>query len=105
MMILLLQSLSSMRTTKSTGESDPCLVAGLLRLKILPPDYESFRSMVISFSGTTSIQFLPRDDHITLDDRVILIFTPQNPHLLAGIEAAGQYIRQNTTINIIDTDS
>ena len=61
--------------------------------------------MVIS--RATSIQFLPRDDHITLEynDRVILTFTPQNPHLLAGIEAAGQYIRQNTTINIIDTDS
>ena len=66
--------------------------------------------MVIS--RATSIQFLPRDDHITLEynDRVVLTFTPQNPHLLAGMEAAGmeaagQYIRQNTTINIIDTDS
>ena len=51
--------------------------------------------------------FAPQDDEVTLeyDDRVRLIYTPFNPALIGGVEAAGEFIRHTATVNIIDTDS
>ena len=58
-------------------------------------------------SEITSLTFVPRDDDITLeyDDRVTLTFTPQDPHLIDAIEAAGEFVRHRATVNIIDTNS
>ena len=46
-------------------------------------------------------------DQITLeyDDRIKLIFTPNNPALIPGVEDVGEYIRDTAIVNIIDNDS
>ena len=63
--------------------------------------------MPISFINETEIRLFISNDETTLeyDDRVILTFTPDNPALIPGLEAQGEYIRHTATVNIIDNDS
>ena len=62
--------------------------------------------MPIESGANISVMFVPRDDEVTLEynDRVRLTYTPLIPHLLSGVEAAGEFIRHTATVNIIDTD-
>ena len=68
-------------------------------------DFESL--MPISFVNETEIRLFTSNDEITLeyDDRVILSFTPDNPALITGLEADGEYVRDTATVHIIDNDS
>ena len=63
--------------------------------------------MPISFVNETEVRLFTSNDEITLeyDDRVILSFTPDNPALITGLEAEGEYVRNTATMNIIDNDS
>ena len=74
---------------------------------IASQDYQHFREVTTSETGATSVTFITWDDEISLeyDDSVNLTFTPENQHLLDGIEAAGEFVRHAATVNIIDTDS
>ena len=67
-------------------------------------DFESL--MPISFVNEAEIRLFTINDEITLeyDDRVILSFTPDNPALIPGLEAEGEYIRDTATVQIIDGD-
>ena len=53
------------------------------------------------------IRLFTSNDQITLeyDDRIKLIFTPNNPALIPGVEDVGEYIRDTAIVNIIDNDS
>ena len=68
-------------------------------------DFESL--MPISFVNEVEIRIFTSNDEITLeyDDRVILTFTPDNPALIPGLEARGEFVRDTATVNIIDNDS
>ena len=68
-------------------------------------DFESL--MPISFVNEAEIRLFISNDEITLeyDDRVILSFTPDNPALIPGLEAEGEYVRDTVTVQIIDSDS
>ena len=70
-------------------------------------DYENFTPLSRSGPEDTTITFTAWDDDITLeyDDRVFLTYTPESPLLIESTENAGEFIRYNATINIIDTDS
>ena len=70
-------------------------------------DYENFTPLSRSGPEDTTITFTAWDDDITLeyDDRVFLTYTPERPLLIEATESAGEFIRYNATINIIDTDS
>ena len=63
--------------------------------------------MLISFVNEAEIRLFTSNDQIALeyDDRVILTFTPDNPALIPGLEAQGEYIRHTATVNFIDNDS
>ena len=63
--------------------------------------------MPISFVNEAEICLFTSNDEITLeyDDRVILSFTPDNPALIPGLEAHGEYIRDTATVQITDDDS
>ena len=63
--------------------------------------------MPISFENEAEVRLFTSNDQIALeyDDRVILSFTPDNPALIPGLEAAGEYIRHTATVQIIDNDS
>ena len=63
--------------------------------------------MPISFVNEAEIRIFTSNDETTLeyDDRVILSFTPDNPALITGLEAEGEYVRDTATVNIIDNDS
>ena len=54
-------------------------------------------------SDNQEIRLFTRNDQITLeyDDRVQLVFTPNDP----GVEGVGEYIRDTAIVNIIDNDS
>lgn len=67
-------------------------------------DFDSLMS--ISFTNSAEIRFFSFDDEITLeyDDSVIYVFTPYNPALIPRLEAAGEFIRDTATVNIIDDD-
>ena len=39
------------------------------------------------------------------DDSIILVFTPDDPELIPGLEDFGEFIRDTATVNIIDDDS
>lgn len=58
-------------------------------------------------NNAANIRLLTSNDRITLeyDDKVILIFTPDIPGLIAGLESAGEFLRDTATVNIIDDDS
>ena len=68
-------------------------------------DFESL--MPISFENEAEVRLFTSNDQITLeyDDSVILTFTPDNPLLIPGLEAEGEYIRHTATVHIIDDDS
>ena len=68
-------------------------------------DYEEF--VPIRFENNADIRFHTRQDLISLeyDDRVILIFTPDDPNLISAAEIEGEYIRNTAIVNIIDDDS
>ena len=53
------------------------------------------------------VRLFTSNDQITLeyDDSVILTFTPDNPALITGLEAQGEYVRDTANVNIIDSDS
>ena len=58
-------------------------------------------------SESVEIRLFTSNDQITLeyDDRVQLVFTPDNPALIPGLEDEGEYIRNTAIVNIIDNDS
>ena len=67
-----------------------------------------FESLVqISFVNETEIRLFTSNDQIALeyDDSIILIFTPDNPVFINGLEGLGEYIRDTAIVNIIDNDS
>ena len=77
------------------------------QLKCLPAeDSDLERMSLISVTNTASIRLFTSNDDISLeyDDRVRLVFTPDNPALIAAVESLGQYIRTTATVNIIDSD-
>ena len=61
----------------------------------------------IPVSNSVEIRLFTSNDETTLeyDDRVILTFTPDNPALISGLEAQGEYTRDTVTVQIIDSDS
>ena len=58
-------------------------------------------------SDSEEIRLFTRNDQITLeyDDRIKLVFTPNNPALIPALEYEGEYIRDTAIVNIIDNDS
>ena len=79
-----------------------------LQLKSLPADASDFeRLLPIRVSNKAkSIRLFTANDDISLeyDDRVRLVFTPDNPVLVPALEGFGQYIRTTATVRIIDDD-
>ncbi|CAI8047959.1 hypothetical protein GBAR_LOCUS26511, partial [Geodia barretti] len=67
-------------------------------------DFENLQP--IRVTNSAEIRLFTSNDEITLeyDDRVLLRFTPDNPSLIPGLEANGEYIRDTATVNIIDND-
>ena len=67
-------------------------------------DFEPLQQIPVSNSA--EIRLFTSNDEITLenDDRVLLTFTPDNPGLIGGVEAAGEFIRNTAVVNIIDND-
>ena len=62
--------------------------------------------MPIQFTNSAEIRLFTASDRVSLeyDDRILLRFTPDNPGLIPGVEAAGEYIRDTARININDSD-
>ena len=60
----------------------------------------------ISVTNSAEIRLFTANDEITLefDDRVLLMFTPDNPGLIPGLEGMGEYMRDTATVHIIDND-
>ncbi|CAI8020301.1 hypothetical protein GBAR_LOCUS12147, partial [Geodia barretti] len=60
----------------------------------------------IRVTNSAEIRLFTANDDITLeyDDRVLLRFTPDNPALILGLEANGEYMRDTATVNIVDND-
>lgn len=58
-------------------------------------------------SNFTVIPLSISNDELTLeyDDIVILRFCPGNESIIPDLESIGEYIRVNTSVNIIDNDS
>ena len=67
-------------------------------------DFEQLQP--IHFTDSTAIHLPIVEDRVTLeyDDRVLLRFTPDNPSLIQGIEAGGEYVRDTATVTITDND-
>ena len=76
----------------------------LLKKPAVSSDFE--RLTPISVTKSEEIRLFAANDEITLeyDDRVLLQFTPDNPGLIPGLEAMGEYIRSSATVYIIDSD-
>ena len=73
----------------------------------MPAEASDFeRLLLISVRNTADIRLFTSNDDISLeyDDRVLLVFTPDNPALITGVEGLGQYIRTTSIVNIIDND-
>ena len=76
-----------------------------LQLKSLTAEASDFeRLSQISVRNTESIRLITANDDISLeyDDRVRLVFTPDIPAFITGVESFGQYIRTTATVRIID---
>ena len=60
----------------------------------------------ISVTNNAEIRLFTANDEITLeyDDRGLLMFIPDIPGLIPGLEGAGEYIRDTATVHIIDND-
>ncbi|CAI8013544.1 hypothetical protein GBAR_LOCUS8570 [Geodia barretti] len=67
-------------------------------------DFE--RLTPIPVTNNAEIRLFAANDEITLeyDDRVLLRFAPDNPALITGLPAMGEYVRDSATVNIIDND-
>ena len=67
-------------------------------------DFE--RLAPIGVRNRADIRLFTANDEISLeyDDRVLLRFTPDNPALVLFLEGYGEYIRDTTTVHIIDSD-
>ena len=73
----------------------------------MPADTSDFeRLLLISVRNTADIRLFASNDDIALeyDDEVRLVFAPDNPALVPGLEGFGQYIRTTATVKIIDND-
>ena len=57
-------------------------------------------------SDNQEIRLFTSNDQITLgyDDRIQLVFTPNDPALIPGVESVGEYIRDTAIVNIIVGD-
>ena len=60
----------------------------------------------IRVTNSAQIRLFTAYDEITLeyDDRVLLMFTPDNTVLIPALEGVGEYIRDTATVHIIDND-
>ena len=71
-------------------------------------DFERLRPLPVDFEiqNYTEIRLFIANDQTTLEynDRVTLVYTPRNPAIIPGLEAAGEYVRSRATVNIIDND-
>ena len=69
-------------------------------------DSDLERMSLISVTNTASFRLFTSNDDISLeyDDRVLLVFTPDNPALVTAVESLGQYIRNTAIVNIVDND-
>ena len=67
-------------------------------------DFE--RLLPIHVTNSAGIRLFAPKDGVSLeyDDRVLLRFTPDNPGLIPGLQASGEYIRDRATVNINDSD-
>ena len=67
-------------------------------------DFE--RLQPIHVTNNAEIRLFAAKDAISLeyDDRVLLRFIPDNPALVPGLEANGEYLRGAATVNINDSD-
>ena len=73
----------------------------------MPAEASDFETLlVISVRNTADIRLFTSNDDISLeyDDRVRLVFTPDNSALITAVESLGQYIRTNAIVRIIDID-
>ena len=68
-------------------------------------DFESLAP--ISVENVAEVRLFTSNDEIALEynDRIILTFTPDNPMLIPGLDAEGEYVRDSATVHIIDDDS
>ena len=75
-------------------------------LSIGASDFESLSEIIVG-NNMAKVRVFTSNDQIALeyDDSVILTFTPDNPVLITGLEAQGEYVRDSATVNIIDSDS
>ena len=82
-------------------------VASVLMSRFLFEGSTDFQQLApIIFTNTADIRLFTSNDDVCLeyDDRVHLIFTPDNPGLITGVESFGEYIRNIATVHIIDND-
>ena len=73
----------------------------------MPAEASDFeRLLLITVRNTADIRLFASNDDISLeyDDRVRVVFTPDNLALISGVESFGQYIRTTATVKIIDND-
>lgn len=87
------------------GRERTCILITIIINQIGSSDFEF---PPIPSSGTAvDIQLSATDDKITLEynDRIMLIYTPQTANFIELVELAGEFIRDTTTVNIIDNDS
>ena len=77
----------------------------LLKLPLDSSDFESLQSVPVV--NHAEIRLFPIDDFVTLayNDRVWLTFSLLFPFPFTYLEALGEFIRQNTIVNINDNDS
>ena len=72
-------------------------------------DFAALTTIMYSSGSSVSVEIrlFTSNDQITLEynDRVQLVFTPDNPDLISGVEDVGEYIRDTAIVNIIDNDS
>ena len=71
-------------------------------------DFSSLTTIMYNSGNSDNgeIRLFTSIDHITLeyDDRIKLVFTPNNPALIPVVEDVGEYIRDTVIVNIIDND-
>ena len=69
-------------------------------------DFEGF-DPPITVTKSVEVILETIQDFICLenDDRVVLMFTPNNPGLIPDLEAHGEFVRDTARVNIIDNDS
>ena len=64
-----------------------------------------FQFLPISFTSSADITFFTKSDEITLeyDDRVELVFTPNDKGIISRFENEGEYVRNTAILKIIDS--